>query len=270
MGILTLCLISCDRPELTSTESNSPGIVGGNSFSAQDTLPSHVVLIKTIFTHTTSSNKDFSYCSGVLVENHFVLTAAHCLKFDNVDSYEVHFPLSQKQVLVGPEQIKIHRDYTTTSLDRDYDRLRDIAVINLNLKIPAPYSSLKILPQSISVGSKVSFAAIGFGEQQGSILKKPAYPLELKFISLETENFSDSTPYFEVMQNRKGICFGDSGGPAVVQLEHQDYILGIAVDVLFNPSRVFEANYDRCLEKAVFLNVRFFREWLKAQTSNAL
>ncbi len=263
--VMTLITVSCDHSSIPYSE-NSNQIVGGDAFTEEDPIPTYVVLLKTSFLGLDGKTLEYAYCTGALIKNQYVLTAAHCVKFERITTAEVIYPMASKSEEYQPQQVKIHAEYTGKNLNRDYEKLRDIALIKLRDKPPAPYAALPLFETSLAQPQKLSFRALGFGEQHGLVLKKTQRTFELRHIVLDTGNFSTELPYFDVFQTQKGICFGDSGGPALVEVEKQIYIIGIAVDVLFNPMRTFEADYDRCLEKAVYLNTQYFKKWIDLHT----
>ena len=260
----TLGTVSCGRSNISYTQ-ESNHIVGGDTLDTLDSLPNHVVLLKTRYLNKTGGNPDTSYCTGVLITNRYVLTAAHCVKFNKITSAEIVFPLAKKVERYQENQVTVHAEYTGENLNREYDKLRDIALIRLKDEPPSPYKSISILSEKLSYSQlqkTVTFTSLGFGDQQGSFLKKTKRTFELKQVLLDTDNYEPRNTYFEVDQENKGICFGDSGGPAIIRVDNQNYLLGIAIDVLFNPTRAFEVNYDLCLEKAVFLNLLYFKKWI--------
>lgn len=249
---------SCDKPKMRYHDSDP--IVGGQPFGPGDSLPKHVVLLKTSSRERPGHVLEEFSCSGVLVLNQYVLTAAHCIKLEKDSDLEVIFPLSKSKEKIHVEHAAVHPEYTPEDLGRQYSHLRDIALIRLRHLPPKPYTSINLI--QLNLMETLDFRAVGFGQQNGMILKHVGRTFELRYAELHTDNYDTSLPYFDVLQKKGGACFGDSGGPAVVSINDENYLIGIAVDVLFNPARVFEPQYDRCLEKAVYLNVPYFREWI--------
>lgn len=238
-------IISCDlKRNYDSNRAHvAAGIVIGQSLPSKDPLSLSVVLLKTRF----ATNSD-SVCTGVLVYDHYVLTAAHCVKFEQGAHLEVTLPLTSTAESINADHIFIHPSL-------------DIALIKLPHPMPSLYKSLALVEHAIHV--PLTFQTLGFGQQHGVLLDKVEKTSELRYVFSEVHSFDFQAPYFEVLQKVHGICFGDSGGPAVIQLNGKHYVIGIAAEVVFDPSRTFEPGYDRCLEKAIYLNVFYFKDWIE-------
>jgi secreted trypsin-like serine protease len=251
-------LIACNKTTKLQIKNSHP-IVGGEILQKEDPLFCYVVLIQ----NENKNPSDISYCSGVLISGRYILTAAHCISTIEGSVGRIAFPLSESVLRFNNNQIKIHKNYTPENLKGDYERLRDIAIIRLNDDPPFPYKSLALSPAGLQYPPEFFAKVVGYGAKQGSILKKEVQDLTLKFATLKINEFNFESPYFEAQQRQSGICFGDSGGPVIIGNEQENFLIGLSVDVLFNPTRIFEPFYDRCLEKAVFLNLVYFQTWIE-------
>ncbi len=213
------------------------------------------------------------FCSGTLIADDVVLTAAHCC--DEAWSGQNFNPMEPEEVAVyfgdGPafqgnslngeffavSEVQIHPNYSRTSLQNDICLLR-LSVPNVNTTpIPALPSAIGITNND--AGTLLDHVGFGYSD-----LAKTQYGVKLQaevplagvgcvvsgcpnagtegMISYE----QDGNPYF-------GPCNGDSGGPAFIDRGGQTYVAGI--------TSYGDAN---CSVYGVSTNVSFYQSWIDA------
>ncbi len=256
-------LISCEPAPSRSSAPNSDQIVKGQSLQAGDPVQSQIVLLRTKYRNPESNKIELSNCTGLVLSEKAILTAAHCVSFNEIVSGTILFSSGEGSKTFSSEQIHIHPDYVNVVDRFEFEKLRDLAVIKLSEPIKILEMTIPLLKYSQFNLKNFSFRALGYGQQYGSLIRKNSDTLELKQKHLTVSNYDPESPYFEILQKQGGVCFGDSGGPVLVKINGQNYALGLTINVLFNPIRAFEPQYDTCSEKAIFLNIPYFYDWIQ-------
>lgn len=168
------------------------------------------------------------FCSGVLIDQRWVLTAAHCVQGMSASEIQVAVGAYDLTRFTGGrtpvKSIRIHPQFSSTSL------YNDIALVELG--VPSPVAPIALFsgesgdntPPSL-LGRLVTVLGWGLADSATSWY----YPEILRQVNLPV--VADSTcnaiytypispaqfcaGYYE----GKDACEGDSGGPAVVQVE---------------------------------------------------
>lgn len=168
------------------------------------------------------------FCSGVLIDQSWVLTAAHCVQGMSASEIQVAVGAWDLTAFTGSrtpvKSIRIHPQYSSTSL------YNDIALVELG--VPSPVAPIALFsgesvdntPPSL-LGKLVTVLGWGLADTATSWY----YPEILRQVNLPV--VADSTcnaiytypispaqfcaGYYE----GKDACEGDSGGPAVVQVD---------------------------------------------------
>ncbi|MES2802723.1 MAG: trypsin-like serine protease [Bdellovibrionota bacterium] len=189
-----------------------------------------------------------SVCTGSLITRDIVLTAAHCVSSKtSSDKVDVLFGLTDtKATLIAAKDWIINPEYVQSSQDDDITQVwNDIAIVKLSAAAPADFK-VAILPtaktiEQLLVGSKLTFAGYGITnaivrdykkDQNGKpVLDKNGQPQVVEFASegsgtlrrvsdmVVTHITSDQKEISLDQRNLKGACHGDSGGPALLQLQ---------------------------------------------------
>lgn len=266
------------------------GIVNGTPLAKQSPVSRHLVRVISRSRMPTVNGADrisTSLCTGTLLDDRTVLTAAHCVhESDEAEDIRISFggdPYCES----SPEEVRIqsarvlgfivHRSYSFQS------SINDIALIRL--EEPSPEDSepttLFDLPQTaIPLDAKV--LAVGFGKITGADevsdpnqrlrygwirplknLRPKAYMVDYlksrKNLSLQDSLKFDS--YFLVFDqtDENGICIGDSGGPTFIKQDGQWRQVGVSSFVFR-----YEGKMETCRGVSAHVNLHSYTQWLRA------
>ena len=207
-----------------SSQQVSTRIVGGVESSAATEYPWAVSL------KFQSNNQHF--CGGTLINQQWVLTAAHCIASKSPSDIIVtvgEYDLKSSPATASStiDKIVTHPDYNTTTLDNDIALIKLSAAVAIDI-IPL-LSSLET-ENSLQVETIVS-TAIGWGSTVGYTLGQsvtPDSPDILRTVSLpllSAEMCKTTMPMTtnnmvcagDVVNGGVDSCQGDSGGPLLVE-----------------------------------------------------
>lgn len=192
-------------------------------------------------------------CGGVLLSPTRVLTAAHCV---NYPPYDIQ-PIAANYVVdvgrydldstagetIGVDQIIEHPDYQYSSYRNDIA----ILVLSQAARVTSRFARAVSPARMAEIGAGDQLTLVGWGKtaNDGPFSDVPlAVTVDLWGIGLQCDGFvfyeSDGGSYFlrnsdpdRICSGRKnvlhaGICNGDSGGPAFVRRDGEEFVLGVA------------------------------------------
>ncbi|WP_347358237.1 serine protease [Bdellovibrio sp.] len=271
-SLIVLTLSACAEPQDSfSPAPEENAIVGGANTSKNDTISNYVVLIY--------DNPTKTYCTGTLIKKNLILTAAHCVGAKASDlslAFGIN-PLSGNYVLRQAYKTATHDKYKKqNSKDRN-----DLGLISLKESLPSNYRPVELPDSTFPLKKGHVFTAAGYGRISG----KRSTPTDtqgsgqLRNVDLTISQLSqDETQFYIDQRNGKGICSGDSGGPALMRYQGKDYVVGVASAVSWTvPDEVkadernqYIQNKDVCKEKSIYMNVKNFRTWIDTESKKLL
>lgn len=257
-----------------SEQGISTAIIGGQQ-ATQNQLPFFARLIL----HKTGANQFANICGGTIVNDRFILTAAHCVE---PSVFSDGWTINDLRVLVknptmndvfvdefkDVRSITIHPNYEPSDL-----WINDIAVLQLTHPITDNVQSIT-LPQDFGdYSSKSVYQIFGLGQTSTNDENGPNYlrwaevkPLtDAQCASLVTGFNAQESLCANGFPERSytGICSGDSGGPLTYQDNNGMYQ---QIGIVSYGSSVCES----AAIPSVFTEVLNYTTWIEAQTSSGV
>jgi secreted trypsin-like serine protease len=248
-------------------------IIGGSIAHYSDN-PWQVALVYS----GSQNNLTAQFCGGSIIEKHWVITAAHCI--------DQRKPKSAIEVLSGTdslisggvrsqvEQIIVHENFSSTTVDSDNDKRHDFDIALLEIApggqqlMGVRISGPSKLNEMLAVGAPVRIT--GWGETERN--PQPTFSLQgvdVHYVDTKTCNAKKSYDN-RISENMlcageqtggKDACHGDSGGPATSMLGTTRVLVGLS------SWGIGCADADRY---GVYTRVSQFRDWVKIKTGNAV
>jgi trypsin len=201
--VLAVFLISCtksggdergDACSVIDLESRTQKIVQGTECSSSD---SPVVIITLL-----PKEGGVATCSGTMLTNRHVLTAAHCYSDQNITSSSVR--VGGRDVAVA--QTSIHPQYN----GEDVPPQNDVAIITLDRDVATRTVPI-LLSRTIEPNDEFSIFGFGLDENDISGVLRSG---EMKVTGINSQFF-----FAQFNEGGSTICSGDSGGPAIVKFK---------------------------------------------------
>jgi secreted trypsin-like serine protease len=240
--LLTATLVACgNHTQQVDSLNVGQGIIGGGEVDSASRVSRSVVALYA---------DGFGLCTGTLISNNAILTAAHCIPKDPTVHLNVIFSTNLKAA--NPANSRpIVKMYTNPrwGYSRDGKNTGDLAVVKFSGGLPSGYSPVGPLPYPSIVANLTMIFISGYGvsngvSQSGSGVLRDTASIITNAQFSQTEVEVDQT-------NGRGSCNGDSGGPAFIIYNRVVYIWGV----------VSRGDRD-CLQTGIYTNALVYWPWV--------
>ena len=262
--LLTLTALTTNLAH-AQTNLDFQSIIGGTGVSSADPIAATTIML-------VGKEKDgqiFS-CTGSIIAQDLILTAAHCTGNEGDAQMAAIFrvKIGGSGPIIDIADREVSQDFWRQAgrVDSDW---HDIAILRLAEPIPAGYEIAKLQDRKSALrrGSVVTLAGYG--------MSVPVEPIDPKVNSgsgvlrkvdqtVINASYGD-TEFLISLEGNKGSCHGDSGGPALMIQGKEYFVAGVASRMTEN-NRVANNNDHRdfsCSKEMVYTSVAAQAAWIK-------
>jgi len=247
----TLLLAACAPQNFQNQmkEGPSAAIVGGDRVETSSLVGRSTVGIY--------ESKIGYICSGTLIGRNLVLTAAHCVdpKAKNLAViFSPEMRKARRNQIRPVTQWMVHPEYSGNVQAKD---MSDIAVLRFDGEAPAGFEPAPLLLDRNYLRNGQRTIVAGYGLNWTIGIHRGAGTLRTTRLPMDDVNFSE-TEVLLGQSIRRGICSGDSGGPAYLEVQGRLYVWGVAsrgdsIPLLLVPDCMLFSVFTRVSSHQVFL-----------------
>lgn len=285
-----LSLIACSQnkfsgssADLNQSSSNSSAIIGGAPVQANDPIINSTVQI---FTVQVAKNQQgqlmvsgIAGCTGTILSNEVILSAAHCTltsqdsslgSTSNPGYIYIYFSSEAPTDLVALLKNRAHepllRQVSGGITAPNWARLKgdqsadwgDLSLLKFPGGLPAGYTPAQLIPADATLVEDMPITLAGFGLirplMNGQQIE--ATSLNKVQVTVLDPNYSQTEMNIDTSHG-KGSCHGDSGGPAYVTINGQNYVAGVTsrADIKTDPQ-------GQCTGNTIYTETKPYLNWI--------
>lgn len=192
-------------------------------------------------------------CTSTIIAPDVLMTAAHCVVDEDGQRGLVVFDKSldnQNANVLPIVGMTLPDDYVAST---DSDSRNDIALVRFEGALPAGYAPANLPTADLAVSAGAPLTVAGYGLSDPKNQDSAGHLLQTNTqVSSETVSPTE----FMTQTKGKGVCSGDSGGPAYMQSGGKTYVVGVTN----------LADKD-CTGFSVFLKVSAYLSWIQTATT---
>lgn len=264
LGLIVLSASACKTMGLPSS---STKIVNGDKLIASDALAKHTVTVA----KKEPGKPLAASCTASLVARDLLITAAHCLQ--DGGEFVALFGLDNKN-RVAEISIKETRPHPSF---KNSDSRFDIAWLRLSSPAPLEFEPIAVLTDDSKLEDKPSLTVVGGGftgaQCEEDDCTGTLFKLDLKVLGSHHNKFASDLLILEEKAD-KAVCHGDSGGPAILRLNHQNLLAAVVhganAALTGLPAKPLEAGVPRppCVNtRTLYTSLPAYVEWIEQSSS---
>ncbi|MBL7543089.1 MAG: trypsin-like serine protease [Bdellovibrionaceae bacterium] len=251
-ALLGLLLQACGPAPNTGTALESvkteSGIIGG-----RETIATDFVIQYTVALYDPHARQ--IRCTGTLVGNNLVLTAAHCLGLNPQSLYVLFTQNLALATQASARPVIGAIAYPTWGNNRGLPQnTGDIALIKYQGATPPGYKGANVIANTTLMQNGSPVLLAGFGISDG-VRKKGSGVLRQVTTKIADIRYSSTEITIDQRQGL-GACNGDSGGPAYVQINNIVYFWGVS-------SRAHLDTKGTCTGFSIYTSIVPHLKWLQ-------
>lgn len=278
---ICIFLVSCEQ-NITKTKLVQSKIIDGDNVKEGYEVKPHVVALLDI-----ESN---SLCSGTIIKNNIILTAAHCIS-NKKENLLVIFETELNSASSSPNSLtnktrEVLDVITHDNYIKGYGlNTNDVALVKIKGEIPNDYSPISYSKDATIIHKNSIVRVVGYGVNSFELTPIDVTDLSLDEIielikinkivcdfenldcyyppksqgvgilrqtSLKVTSLESNDFYTDDKYN--GICSGDSGGPSLIKIKDQFVVVGVSIQT--------ESPMGICNGVGLHLNVGAYASWI--------